>query len=285
MDSARYFLVFLIICVTCMSLSVVSAEPVMTQKKLAEEEKRIAGMADSRALKAEVIKSGVESGLFEIDPNDHTGTVTIKMKKSEWEKYPKEKQAKILKAFSVDGSIYTGLKQYKVQMVLVDDESAKQQTTQSIIEGAFGKKLGESFDPNEAIGKNDLKSGEIMYQFLPEKPFRSLKDYFVLVTPKTNKIYAIFATGPIGSQQAAKAEQDLIVDILQKKYGKTDEQGFAEMLGDIKRISQGDRYISIGFSGIIDVDIWVRYVDHALRQSAEKERIELEGAKVDSGGL
>lgn len=42
------------------------------------------------------------------------------------------------------------------------------------IEGAFGKKFGEVFDPATAMGKSTLTDGTVMYQFTPEKPYRSL---------------------------------------------------------------------------------------------------------------
>ena len=62
------------------------------------------------------------------------------------------------------------------------------------ISGAFGIQLGEYFNPESAIGTGSLTDGTIMYQFQSEKPFRSFSRYYVLITPKTNKVYSIWGT-------------------------------------------------------------------------------------------
>lgn len=57
---------------------------------------------------------------------------------------------------------------------------------------ALGIKLGQVFDPAEAVGKAVLADGTPMYQFNPKKKFRSFTNYYVLITPKTHKVYAIY---------------------------------------------------------------------------------------------
>jgi hypothetical protein len=54
------------------------------------------------------------------------------------------------------------------------------------IEGAFGMALGQKFDPEKAIGTSSLTDGTPMYQFNPEKPFRSFTKYFVMITPTSH---------------------------------------------------------------------------------------------------
>jgi hypothetical protein len=153
------------------------------------------------------------------------------------------------------------------------------------IEGAFGLKLGDAFDPASAAGKGALTDGTPMHQFTPEKPFRSFKRYFVMITPKTNRIYSIWGIGDFENTPTAKQEQALILEILKQKYGEKKKEGLMDQLSDIKQIDQGDRSVVVKISGMMDVTMDIRYYDEPLRKLAEKERLELEAKKVDSSGL
>jgi hypothetical protein len=153
------------------------------------------------------------------------------------------------------------------------------------IEGAFGVKLGDTFDPVKASGKGALTDGTPMYQFTPEKPFRSFKRYFVMITPKTNRIYSIWGIGDFENTPTAQKEQALILEILKQKYGEKKKEGLMDRLSDIKQIDQGDRSVVVKISGMMEVTMDIRYYDEPLRKIAEKERLELEAKKVDSSGL
>ena len=153
------------------------------------------------------------------------------------------------------------------------------------ITGAFGITLGQKFDTSTAIGKGSLTDGTPMYQFSPQNPFRSFKRYYVLITPKTNKVYAIWGIGDMENNEIAKNEQAVIITILQKKYGKEQEQGLMASMYDARTIDQGNRYVMVKTSGITDVTIDIRYYDKALEKLAEKERIEIEAGKANSSGL
>ena len=150
---------------------------------------------------------------------------------------------------------------------------------------AFGIRLGSNFDVTSSIGSNLLTDGTPMYKFKPENSFRSFSRYYVLITPKTKKVYSIWGIGDIDSDAKCKKEQDLVMAILVKKYGEMDDQGLMSSLYDSKTISQGDKSVSTKCSGFSDVTIDIRYYDHELKTLAEKERIELESEKLDSSGL
>jgi hypothetical protein len=93
------------------------------------------------------------------------------------------------------------------------------------IEGAFGMKLGDTFDPSSAIRILEGKDGIPSYQFNPTNVFRSFKNYFVMVTPKTHQIYSIWAVGKIDDLRAGKEEQAKVMELIRKQFGKneTDE--------------------------------------------------------------
>ena len=156
---------------------------------------------------------------------------------------------------------------------------------QKSISGAFGIELGAKFDTTSIIGKGSLTDGTPMYKFKPENSFRSFSRYYVLITPKTKKVYSIWGIGDIDSDAKCRKEQDLVMAILVKKYGEMDDQGLMSSLYDSKTISQGDKSVSTKCSGFSDVTIDIRYYDHELKTLAEKERIELESDKLDASGL
>src|SRR5690348_13888600 len=91
------------------------------------------------------------------------------------------------------------------------------------IEGAFGKKLGDVFDPSTAIGKSELTDGTPMYEFSTTNGFRSFTKYYVLITPKTKKIYSIWGMGSVANTESGQKEQALIMEILEQKYGPKDK--------------------------------------------------------------
>ena len=153
------------------------------------------------------------------------------------------------------------------------------------INGAFGKKLGDTFDLAYATGRSALTDGTPMYQFTPDKPFRSFRNYYVLITPSSHKIYAIWGIGPAGNTETGKKEQALVMQILTEKYGSEDEPGIADAFGDAKHITKGSRTVYTKITGFTDTTIEIRYIDADLTALAERERLASEAKKVDSSGL
>ncbi len=153
------------------------------------------------------------------------------------------------------------------------------------IEGAFGMTLGSEFDTSTAIGKNSLTDGTPMYQFAPESPFRSLSSYYVLITPKTRRIYSIWAIGSFPNDESAKKEQAVIMELLTQKYGQGKGDNPFMSFADVKQIDQGDRSVLTKVSGFMDATLDLRYYDDTLRELAEKERLEIEASKADARGL
>ena len=153
------------------------------------------------------------------------------------------------------------------------------------IEGAFGMALGQKFDPEKAIGTSSLTDGTPMYQFNPEKPFRSFTKYFVMITPTSHQIYSIWGMGSSENTETAQKEQAVVIEILKQKYGEEEKQGLMDTISDIKQIIQGDRNVIVKVSGFTDVAIDIRYTDSKPEELAENERLALEAKKVDSSGL
>lgn len=171
-----------------------------------------------------------------------------------------------------------------LMFILIIGVASSVQAEEKIL-GAFGVELGQVFDPSGAIGKGSLTDGTPMYKFSPKKKFRSFSTYYALITPKTHKVYSIWAIGNMENDPSCKKEQALIMAILQKKYGKIEKDQLFSNIYDVKQIDQGNRYVLTKCSGFVDVSLDIRYKDKKLETIAENERILLESEKVDSSGL
>ena len=153
------------------------------------------------------------------------------------------------------------------------------------IEGAFGKKLGDVFDPKKAIGLSRCEDGTPIYEFRPANSFRSFTRYYVLITPTSKKIYNIWGVGSAENTSVAQKEQAVIMEILQQKYGVKEKPGVIDILGDVNTIKQGNRGVVTKISGFGNVQFHIRYYDSDLVKLAESERITEESKKVNKSGL
>jgi hypothetical protein len=153
------------------------------------------------------------------------------------------------------------------------------------IESAFGKKLGDVFEPSSAVGTSKLTDGTPMYEFSTTNGFRSFKRYYVLITPTTHRIYSIWGIGSVDNTAAGQKEQAVIMEILKEKYGSEAKQGLLDSIGDVKRVSQGNRYIVTKLTGFTDVTLDIRYYDEDVEKAAEEERLADETKKADKSGL
>jgi hypothetical protein len=85
--------------------------------------------------------------------------------------------------------------------------------------------------------------------------------------------------------ESGKKEQTVIMELLKQKYGAEANLGMLDAMGDVKRISQGSRYVLTKLTGFADVTIDIRYYDSDLEKLAEKERLAAETQTADKSGL
>jgi len=153
------------------------------------------------------------------------------------------------------------------------------------IQGAFGKNLGETFDPSSAITTSKMGDGTTMYEFSPTTGFRSFHNYYLLITPTSHRIYGILGTGRVQNLEAGEKEQAVIMSILQKKYGNESDPGLLGSMSTQRRIDEGKRYIITQITGFSEILLEIQYYDTDLQKLAETERIAAETKKADSSGL
>jgi len=175
---------------------------------------------------------------------------------------------------------------------------------QEPITGAFGMTLGSVYDHNSTIDIIGTTDGGQLYQFHPQNKFRSFSRYYIMITPKTDKIYSIWGIGDIVKPEVGKKEQAVLMSILENKYGDSEREELFDSSDNVKQIDQGNRFIIVKLSEenlnvdmeIINlfssskrelsdfsyVKIEIRYYDNALSQLAEKERIDEEASQKAS---
>jgi hypothetical protein len=164
-------------------------------------------------------------------------------------------------------------------------EPAKPEPKIELIDGAFGMKLGDEFDPSQAIGTSETSDGSPMYEFGVINGFRSFTRYYVLITPSTHKIYCIWGIGKVANTPTGQKEKSVVMELLKQKYGETDSERVMDVLRDAKTISKGNRAVMTKLTGFMDVVIEIRYYDFKLQEVAEKERLLTEVKKVDGSEL
>lgn len=153
------------------------------------------------------------------------------------------------------------------------------------IEAAFGRELGAYYDPSFAAGTSTLTDGTPLYEFNPASGFRSFDHYYVLITPKTHRIYSIWATESLNNMEMAKKEQAVVMEMLKEKYGAPSAPGLADIMASVQQIDQGSRYVLTRIDDNADVTLSIRYDDNDIEKIAEQERIADQIQKTDKTGL
>lgn len=145
------------------------------------------------------------------------------------------------------------------------------------IDGAFGLKLGEKLDVAELEKLGTERDGGIIYGFKPSNPYRTLTNYSVFVTPVSNRVYHISASGKFGSMKDCREELMRLESALAKKYTKISGE-ISSRFGDIPKITFGTstRKIEALCKGAFNRrELVLRYIDKTLSKEASKEETAL----------
>lgn len=136
--------------------------------------------------------------------------------------------------------------------------------------------LGNTFTPTDAIGETRTDSGETLYAFKPSRPFGSFTEYYVMLTPKSNRIVEIWAAGSFESSGACGRELDTIGRILHKKYPGLTEVN-AIIMGDSLVLEQDSKTVALvcPVSFGEKIQLLMKYIDMTLRELAKDEAAEI----------
>jgi hypothetical protein len=146
------------------------------------------------------------------------------------------------------------------------------------IEGAFGLKLGDVFEPKTSPipkGPDGVQfSLNGAYEFTPKERNKDFSDYYVFITPNSHLVCKILAVHkePAESGNAANchAFRNALTAILHLKYEGT----FDEKSRSDSNIGQGRRSIGTFAPVVVNQTCWLAifYSDDELTQRASEER-------------
>ncbi len=151
------------------------------------------------------------------------------------------------------------------------------------IHEAFGMSLGMEFSPTEDPSSYTTLDGEPAYFFTPVSSPQSFDYYMVQITPATHQIHTIIAVGKSGDVQTCHKVRAAMMGPLMETYGPSTYLGPVRGSGfeiDYEVILQPDtrRGVAIVCGGIAPIILQMLYVDNALAQLADQERLRLESA-------
>jgi hypothetical protein len=152
------------------------------------------------------------------------------------------------------------------------------------IDGAFGFKFGEVYDKDKALGTVKTTAGDPLYQANPPTKNSSFDVYYVAITPKSDRVYHVWAQGKVGSMDEGVLLQENLVKMLEGKYklrrGLMDSE-------DARILMQDDKLITIKAArypdGSYRVDL--KYYDSKLEKKAKEEADSGKKVPADTKGL
>ncbi|EIQ00841.1 hypothetical protein OpiT1DRAFT_05397 [Opitutaceae bacterium TAV1] len=147
------------------------------------------------------------------------------------------------------------------------------------IDGAFGLKLGDTFD----VAKGKPVAGESSantYSVVPPVASGLFQLYLVSVTPVTKTIYQIRGVADVGNPAEDKETFEFLYRFLIGKYGSSGSLAVVRSDNSFS-LKRGTRKISVSNIGTL----WVVYSDSALEEKDQQERDKLTARKMDMSGL
>jgi hypothetical protein len=173
--------------------------------------------------------------------------------------------------------------------MLTEDDQQRLAELRSQITGAFGMVLGQKFIPSSITALDDGEGYWRRYRFSPSAPLPGFTQYWVRVTPGSNRIWSIGAVALFGKDSvAAWKERQKLVAALEEKYGKAvhEEASESRYTPETDTITKDNREVAVRYGdfrrGIVLPDgtqtvddspamVSIIYQDKSLAAQAEKE--------------
>ena len=147
------------------------------------------------------------------------------------------------------------------------------------IQRAFGQTLGELFDASVAT-RSTADSRHVIFWYPAPGQVPELTEFFVTVTPLTYRIYAIAAIGHPSGLEPCRTVAVQLFSIIAKKYDGeqygSDMRELTNGRGWFLTQSKTRRRINISCDDKQEkTELWIGYVDEAVKQAADTEQQEL----------
>lgn len=162
------------------------------------------------------------------------------------------------------------------------DKPSEPENKAPTLDGMFGIKFGEEFKPNTNSNNSKLTSGEVLYSFRPQKPFRNLDQYYVLITPKTHLVYEIWAEKTFDDPVKASDESNVLKSIIEEHYKVSEDRSNISITNYQYQFKNATIFLD---RGVMSYTVKLRAIDNKLEEQAENERISIEKSKTDTSSL
>jgi len=113
---------------------------------------------------------------------------------------------------------------------------------------AFGQAFGTGYDPTKAVLAVPTRLG-MLCQFRPEHPHNYFTKYYLVLTPKTHKIYRILAEGPYVDESESYFRMNALLEQLQNQYGLESKSGDRTAKSAEVKSEDGRYSITIAYEG------------------------------------
>lgn len=155
------------------------------------------------------------------------------------------------------------------------------------VKGGFGYKFKEKIDVSNLEFIKATKVEGDQYKYTPEKPYGNLTTYSVYVTPKTQSVYKIEATGHFQTEADCKQELSSLEEALSKKYGAKKPDFSAAISGTpiIRLGGNGKRIVGMCNLYAAPYRLNLAYMDDDQTQVAKRERASIINSERDVSGL
>lgn len=152
--------------------------------------------------------------------------------------------------------------------------------------GAFGVNFGDNISKLNVIRTGELTNGEKLYEISAPIPLsEKIESYYVLITPKTNKVFEIWGDKNYDNynREMCNTEKQNLLSILENKYGKSESIGMFNV-DDDRMINIGNIVISASCRNL-GKNMSLRYADKNLRNQYNEEKKQLLIEKTDASML
>lgn len=153
------------------------------------------------------------------------------------------------------------------------------------ISGAFGKEFGSEYDPADAQGVSATESGEPLYRFSPENPYSGLEEYYLRITPETERVFSIWGLARFSNRHECLREYEKITRIVERTYPRAAVSEPISM-DEVKIFRTGDSSVVIRCASLFtDPVLYVQYQHRELANAAQDEAAEATIRNDDTSGF
>ncbi len=151
--------------------------------------------------------------------------------------------------------------------------------------GLCGVALNQNWTPRQHANNSQTTGGETMYAFTPSQRFMNFAEYYLLVTPKSNKVYTIWLLKEFKSVGLANTEYEQVKAVIENHYNKKfNESPFG--IDKTANMDFDDATLSLRVSNnITNATLSLMATSHSGRAQADKEQRQLTIGSTNTSAL